>query len=266
MLMVLELCSKYLSFSLPLQGIAARTPAVTREYSRELSLENRYLSIHFVTKKDNNFMKLLHILATPRKSSSNTLKVSQVLIESLSESIPALKVETLDLFHHELAATTGDNIEAKYLLSMGLSIKPSMKLAWMDIEKEISRFMASDIILISSPMWNFSIPYALKYYIDTIVQPGYLYKYNEQGVPIGLVHGKKLICITSRGGDYSQAPMNALDFQEPYLRAIFGFVGVRDIQFVNCQPMDISQALREEALTKAIEMVKSIAKSQAAGV
>lgn len=212
-------------------------------------------------------MKLLHIIATPRQSTSNTLKVSQVLIDSLINEIPSLEVDTIDLFHHELPATTGDSIEAKYHLSSGQALKPSMKLAWMDIEKEINRFMASDFIVITSPMWNFSIPYALKYYIDTIVQPGYLYKYNELGQPIGLVNGKKMFCVTSRGGDYSaSSPMNAFDFQEPYLRAIFGFVGLRDIHFVNCQPMDISLALREEAVAKAIETVKSLAKAQTATV
>ncbi len=63
-------------------------------------------------------------------------------------------------------------------------------------------------------------PYALKYYIDAIVQPGYLYRYNEQGIPEGLVKGKKMIVVTSRGGDYSEnSPLHSLDFVEPYLRA-----------------------------------------------
>jgi FMN-dependent NADH-azoreductase len=114
--------------------------------------------------------------------------------------------------------------------------------------------LSADIYLISSPMWNFGISYALKYYIDSIIQPGYLYKYNDQGQPVGLIHGKKMICVTSRGGDYSEkSPFHAYDFQEPYLRAIFGFVGITDMHFINAQPMDITPELREAAIAVAIE-------------
>jgi FMN-dependent NADH-azoreductase len=106
-------------------------------------------------------------------------------------------------------------------------------------------------------MWNFGIPYALKYYIDAIVQPGYLFAYDEQGQPRGLVHGRRMVCVTSRGGDYSQAPMAQFDFLESYLRAIFGFVGIADMTFFNVQPMDISPDLRRSACKAAIREVRS---------
>ncbi len=111
-------------------------------------------------------------------------------------------------------------------------------------------------------MWNFSIPYTLKYYIDAIVQPGYTFRYDEQGRAIGLVQGKKMVCFTSRGADYSPgSPYNAYDFQEPYLRAIFGFLGVTDIEFVHAQPMDITPEWREQALAAAIEQARAIVDS-----
>ena len=128
------------------------------------------------------------------------------------------------------------------------------KSSWEQIEANIDIFLDTDIYLITVPMWNFGIPYALKYYIDAIVQPGYLFRYNEHGIPEGLVIGKKMICVTSRGGDYSPAtPMHSLDFVEPYLRLIFNFVGITDIHFINAQPMDISHATRRTALLNAIE-------------
>jgi FMN-dependent NADH-azoreductase len=100
----------------------------------------------------------------------------------------------------------------------------------------------------------------LKYYIDSIIQPGYLFKYTDQGQPVGLVCGKKMICVTSRGGDYSKkSPFHAYDFQEPYLRAIFGFVGITDMYFINAQPMDITPQLRESAIAAAIEDARSLA-------
>ena len=109
-------------------------------------------------------------------------------------------------------------------------------------------------------MWNFNIPYALKYYIDAIVQPGYLFRYNEQGVPVGLCRGKRMVCVTTRGGDYTAgSPMQPYDVQEPYLRAIFGFVGIADIQFIHANLMDVNPELREAAISAGIEQARGLA-------
>lgn len=204
-------------------------------------------------------MKLLHVIATPRTQESNTIQVANAFLGSLHAKHPDLSVDAVDLFNEDLPSVAGDNIETKYTLMVGQPIDKRYKESWEQIEGLIKHFLSADIYLISTPMWNFSIPYALKYYIDSIIQPGYLYKYNEQGQPVGLVHGKKMICVTSRGGDYSEkSPFHTYDFQEPYLRAIFGFVGITDIHFINAQPMDITLELREMALTTAIEEAHSL--------
>ena len=205
-------------------------------------------------------MKLLHIISTPRAQESTTLQIATAFLESLHAKYADLSVDTINLFTGDLPAVAGDNIETKYTLMTSQPIDKRHKESWKQIELLIERFLSADIYLISTPMWNFSIPYALKYYIDSIIQPGYLYKYNEQGQPVGLIHGKKMICVTSRGGDYSEkGPFHAYDFQEPYLRAIFGFVGITDMDFINVQPMDITLELREAAIAAAIEEARSLA-------
>lgn len=205
-------------------------------------------------------MKLLHIIATPRGQQSTTMRVATAFLESLHATYVDLSVDTIDLFTGDLPAVAGDNIETKYTLMTSQPIDKRHKESWKQIELLIEHFLSADVYLISSPMWNFSIPYALKYYIDCIIQPGYLYKYNEQGQPVGLVRGKKMICVTSRGGDYSEkSPFHTYDFQEPYLRAIFGFVGITDMHFINAQPMDITPELRESAIAAAIEEARSLA-------
>jgi FMN-dependent NADH-azoreductase len=107
-------------------------------------------------------------------------------------------------------------------------------------------------------MWNFSIPYRLKHYIDVIVQPRYLFRYTPEGVE-GLVKGKKMVVIASRGGEYTTDDTRPFDLQEPYLRTIFGFVGLKDITFIVAQPMDaggpeVQKKKIEEAQTRAGEM------------
>lgn len=202
-------------------------------------------------------------MATPRATSSNTLRVANAFFTALMEEQSDCSVETLDLFADDLPKVAGDNIQAKYTLLMGAPIDPRHLESWAQIELLIERFLAADVYVISVPMWNFSIPYALKYFIDAIVQPGYLFRYNELGVPEGMVFGKKMIVITSRGADYStNSPLHNYDFMEPYLRGIFGFVGVSDIEFVYAQPVDIHQfrdAAIHQATTDAVIAARRLA-------
>jgi FMN-dependent NADH-azoreductase len=186
--------------------------------------------------------------------------VSDALIEALQARYDGLTIEAVDLYHYDLPAIAGDNIEAKYTLMLGRPISSEHAQSWADIERAIQHFLSADVYVISTPMWNFSIPYALKYYIDCIVQSGYLFRYNEIGQALPLVHGRRMVCVTSRGGDYSaDGPMHVYDFQEPYLRAIFGFIGITDLEFINSQPMDITPELREMAVAAAIERAREIA-------
>ncbi len=204
--------------------------------------------------------RLLHIVATPRGDDSRTLRVSKVFIDTFKNRNQDYFIDEFNLFEKTLPDLTIKRIDGKYTLLGGKELDGDLKYAWKDIEKEIERFTSADIYLISSPMWNFSIPYPLKHYIDIIFQPKYLFRYTEKGAE-GLLKDKKMIVITSRGGDYNEnSPAHTYDFQEPYLRAVFGFTGIKDIVFVNAQPMDAGgEALRNMALISAEEKARTLA-------
>lgn len=205
-------------------------------------------------------MRLLHIIATPRGHESNTTRVSNVLIEELYSRYDDLVVSVLDLFKADLPSVAGSNIESKYKLITGQELDDRQRSHWEAIEGNIKKFLEADVYVISTPMWNFGVPYVLKYYIDAIIQPGYLYRYNEQGYPEGLVKDKRMVVVTSSGGDYSpNTPMHECDFLEPYLRAIFNFVGITAIDFVHAQPMDITPGMRRTAMLGAIAEVRALA-------
>lgn len=204
--------------------------------------------------------KILHIIATPRGVDSRTLKVSKVFLKKIKDRYPACAVDTLELFKEAIPTLTPKAVSGKYVLLAGRDLPDEFKEAWRDIERHIARFLAADAYLISTPMWNFSIPYVLKHYIDVIVQPRYLFRYTDKGAE-GLAKNKKMAVITSRGGDYSAAsPFHAYDHQEPYLRAIFGLTGITDIVFINTQPMDASgQEVAEEKIREAQDIAAEIA-------
>lgn len=204
--------------------------------------------------------RLFHIIASPRGEESRTLRVSGHLLERLKARYPKTEVDELNLFETPLPPLTVTRVGGKYILLGGGELTGEVKKSWQEIEKHIDRFLAADMYLLSTPMWNFGIPYALKHYIDIIVQPRYLFHYTEAG-PEGLVTGRKMIVVTSRGGDYGpESPAHGMDQQEPYLRTVFGFVGITDLTFVNAQPMDAAgEEVREEKIAQAIERVKEMA-------
>ena len=206
--------------------------------------------------------KLLHIIATPRGEESRTLQVTDAFLSAFTKKHSDWVVQDLDLSKEKLPPLTVKPVDGKYVLLSDGDLSGELKEAWKEITLYIERFLSYDTYLISSPMWNFSIPYPLKHYIDIIIQPKYLFKYTANGVE-GLVKNKKMVVITSRGGDYSDSQMKQFDFQESYLRAIFGLVGITDITFINAQPMDalgpeVQKKKIQEAQKKAIEVAGKI--------
>ncbi len=106
----------------------------------------------------------------------------------------------------------------------------------------IEELQAADTIVIGAPMYNFAIPSSLKAWIDQVVRMGKTFGYGPSGAR-GLLNDKKVIVITARGGAYPKGtPAEKVDFQEPYLRHILGFIGLTDVTFVHAE----NQA-REEA-------------------
>jgi len=203
---------------------------------------------------------LLHIIASPRGDLSRTLSISRAFLKSFQESHASWKIDTLDLSEEKLPSLTAKEVSGKYVLLSGKELSPDLKEAWSAILDHINRFLAADIYLITTPMWNFSIPYMLKQYIDIIAQPNYLFKYTSLGSVEGLAKNKKMFVMMSRGGEYSAPLSQSKDFQEPYLRTIFEFVGITDITFVKAEPMDVKKDLREERLEKAKIVAMEIAK------
>lgn len=206
-------------------------------------------------------MRLLHIISCARGEKSRTLSVSNEFINSLQTKYPNLVVEELDLFKVELPNISGDAVDAKYMLMSGVSLDEQLKTIWDQITVYSKNFLTYDAYLISSPMWNFSIPYKLKHYIDVIIQAGILFRFTESGVE-GLAKNKKMFCITSRGNDYSPgSQMHQFDFQEPYLISIFGLAGIYDISFINVQPLDFAPEITEATLVKCKKEAQILAQN-----
>jgi len=180
---------------------------------------------------------LLYVEASPRKDRSASIEVAQSFVSTFLEKNTINTVENLDLWNTLLPPFDGDTINAKYRVMHGEDPTPEEIAAWDVITKITDQFKAADHYLFSSPMWNFSIPYKLKHYIDVISQPGLTWSFSPETGYEGLVTGKSATLVLARGGEYSSGPLvTAMDFQRTYLEMILGFIGFKDINTVLIEP------------------------------
>jgi FMN-dependent NADH-azoreductase len=181
-------------------------------------------------------MKLLHLDTSALGANSVTRELSAAIVARWQDAVPGLSVDYRDLDTNPLPHLTGDvltgvNAEAK-----------------AEGDATMDQFLASDVIVIGAPMYNFGIPSTLKAWIDRIAVAGKTFRYTEKG-PEGLATGKRAIVASGRGGVYGDA--NPADFQEAYLRQVLGFLGVNDVEFVRAEGVAYSPQHRTDAMTAA---------------
>ena len=201
-------------------------------------------------------MKLLRIDSSAR-SSSVTRQLTAKFVEEWKKNHPTGEVIQRDLATTVLPHIT-DHWAGAHLEPSQLTPAQRNYLAISD--GLIEELQAADTIVIGAPMYNFAIPSSLKAWIDQIVRMGKTIGYGASGAR-GLLANKRVIVVTARGGAYGKgSPAEKFDFQEPYLRHIFGFIGLTDVTFIHAE----NQA-REEAgprLAAAAEEIGRLAVEQ----
>ena len=115
----------------------------------------------------------------------------------------------------------------------------------------LAELFAAHVIVIGAPMYNFGIPSQLKAWIDRIVIAGKTFQYGANGVE-GLAGGRKVIIASARGGFYgADTGREGADFQETYLRHVFNFIGITDIEFVRAEGIGMGPDQRAKAINDA---------------
>jgi len=198
-------------------------------------------------------MKLLHIDSSILGAQSATRELGAAIVGNWRRQNPGAQVRYLDLAREPLSHLTGEVLGARSAPADQRNTELLRDVAAG--ERALEDFLAADVIVVGAPMYNFSIPSQLKAWIDRIAVAGRTFRYTEKG-PEGLAKGKKIIIVSARGGIYSAgAPAAALDFQENYLRGVFGFLGITDIEFVRAEGLNYGPAQREQAMTAALNAI-----------
>jgi FMN-dependent NADH-azoreductase len=181
-------------------------------------------------------MKLLHIDSAATGAGSVTRELTATIVARWQDTVPGLSVTYRDLDTQPLPHLTGPVLTKADAAAAEAS------------EQTLQQFLDSDVIVIGAPMYNFSVPSTLKAWIDRVAVAGRTFRYTENG-PEGLAKGKRMVIASGRGGIYGDN--SPADFQEAYLRQVFGFLGVTDIEFIRAEGVAYSPQHRTDALEGA---------------
>ncbi len=205
--------------------------------------------------------KLLYVQCSPRERSHSTA-VANEFLDVYRRKNPDHEVRLFNVFRENLPPFDGHTVQAKYNVIHGLEHSAEDRESWRIVEQCIEDFKSYDKYLFSVPMWNWNIPYRLKQYLDILLQPGYAFKYGEQGKLIGLMKGKGYI-IYARGNSYPPGtPREALNYQAPYLEFILR--DIMDIQIAGAVAVEGTLGdpdKKEENKKIAIEEARRAAES-----
>ena len=194
-------------------------------------------------------VKILQIDSSPLGENSVSRKFSAKVVAALVAKHPDAVVVSHDFGTAPLPHLDGTTIAAFFTPPEQRS--PELAQAVKRSDAAAAELLASDIIVIGAPMWNFGLPSSLKAWIDHVVRAGITFRYTATG-PEGLVPpGKKLIIVSARGGIYSEGPALPYDHQETYLQVIFGFLGFRDISVVRAEGLALGDAAVAQATQTA---------------
>jgi FMN-dependent NADH-azoreductase len=199
--------------------------------------------------------KLLHVDSSVLGPHSVSRQLSAAVVERLRQATPNLEVT-----YRDLSATPLPHLSGAHLaVAQGASnADPSLQQEIATSQAVLTEFLAADTIVLGAPMYNFTIPSQLKAWIDRVVVAGKTFKYDAQGVQ-GLAGNKRVIVVVSRGGFYGAGtPMAALEHLETYLRSVFGFIGVTQLEFISADGIQVGPEHREKAITDALQAVTAL--------
>lgn len=181
--------------------------------------------------------RLLHIEASPMDEYSFSSRVAAAFVAAYREAHPSDAIEVLNIWQADLPAFDGEGVRARYKITRGQPCEAAEEAAWQKVIGVVEHFKGFDKYLLSTPMWNFGIPWRLKQYIDLLAHPGLTFNFSPESGYSGLVTGRKAALICARGGAYPPGtPGAAYDFQKPYLETFLGFVGISDVSPIVIEP------------------------------
>lgn len=198
--------------------------------------------------------KILRLISSPRKEASLSIKLGNAVIEKIKEKYPNSSIKQRDLTKNPFPHIDEVLINAFFTPAEKLSKEQSEAIKLSD--EAITELQEADIIVIDTPMYNFSIPSTLKTYLDHVVRRGVTFEGvvvgNETKIE-GKLKNKKVYLAFSSSGIYSEGQLQSYDFSVPLMKAVLGWMGIIDITAFRAE--GIRFVGEEAAFKKGIESI-----------
>lgn len=199
--------------------------------------------------------KVLAIEVSPNGDLSASRQVSRYLLKKIKSQHTGSKAQLRDL-----SLAPPPHVDS---LMVGAYFTPpdqrseAQKKAVLFSDELVDELEAADVLVVSTPMWNFSLPSSLKAWVDHVIRAGRTFSFGASG-PVGLLRGKKVFVVVSSGSVFSEGAYQAYDQLIPTLKSALGFIGLSDIEVIRVEGTNDPVA-RERALAKAYSTVDQLA-------
>ena len=180
-------------------------------------------------------VRVLRIDASARHDGSVTRQLTGEFMAQLRQRNADLQIQQLDLAKNKLPFIDEAWIGANFTQPEQRTAEQRQILALSD--RLVKQLQTADILVIGAPLYNFSVPAALKAWIDLVARVGLTFRYTSNG-PVGLLANKKVYLILASGG----TPIGgAIDFASGYLRRVLGFLGIRDVELIGAERLNVNE-------------------------
>lgn len=197
-------------------------------------------------------MNILQINSSARHDASQSTRLASRIVERVRAAAPASTLAVRDLGRDPHPVLDEAALGALFTPAGERTAEQSARVALDDAL--IAQVQAADVVVIGAPMYNFGVPVQLKNWIDAISRAGVTFRYTEKG-PEGLLKGKKVYVALARGGLYRNTPA---DTQVPYLRTVFTFLGLDDVQFVYAEGLAMGEDAERSGIASAHEQIDQL--------
>lgn len=201
-------------------------------------------------------MNLLHLDSSILGGYSVSRTISAAIVARITQSNPDVRVT-----YRDLAAEPIPHLSSSYLTAAQSPAGEHAPAVQHDLAlggKVLEEFLAADVVVIGSGFYNFGISTQLKAWLDRVLVAGKTFRYSEKGVE-GLAGDKRVILAIARGGFYgADKPFHAFEHAESYLRAVFGFIGVTNLQVVAAEGIAVGADQREASIKSALEQAAAL--------
>jgi FMN-dependent NADH-azoreductase len=181
--------------------------------------------------------KILRLDSSARHEGSVTRDLTRRIAETLGGEVT----------HLDLAATPLPQVDGTWVASNFTpedDRSPEQRAALAQSDALVAQLRAADVVVIGLPVYNFTVPAALKAWIDLVARAGVTFRYTEDG-PVGLLEGKRAVVAMASGGTQAGSE---IDYATPYIRHMLNFMGITDVEFVTADTMMVDpEAARAKA-------------------